>query len=360
MDFYTAIVFLTIAMMTVTCMDIASNRLIGKNMKQESIITCILIGLALIFEWAGVKIDGADASLIWLHKLVKLLEFCLAPLIATVAAVSYSKVRHPKIIASVMAVHTVFEMAALHFGGVIRVDDANIYHRGPLYPIYIAVFSLSILYCVVCVVKADLRHYSKPSAILLATLIFLMLGIGFQMVKSEIRTVYMAVAISNYFFYTHRCTMILQLDGLTHLLNRRCFEKDIEKMKPPVRLLLIDVDNFKGLNDTYGHIFGDTCLKEISAMIESVFRKYGVCYRYGGDEFCVILTKRSQDPGELIRALTERIDRRRGEDPRFPGVCIGDSGAWTQGEHILDTIETADHMLYRAKSEKKSNSYPNP
>ena len=54
------------------------------------------------------------------------------------------------------------------------------------------------------------------------------------------------------------------MDGLTHLLNRRCFEKDIEKIKPPTRLLLLDVDDFKGLNDAHGHMFGDECLKEIA------------------------------------------------------------------------------------------------
>lgn len=228
MDFYTAIVLLVIIMVVVNGIDIFSNRLIGIRMKRNSLITCSLIVFALFFEWLGVKVNGV-ASHIEIHKLAKLLEFSIAPLIAVFATVSYSKIRHPKIITAVMTAHIVFEAVALHFGWVISVDSSGRYHRGPLYPIYILVFSISIVYYMICVLKTDMQYYPKPSLVLLAILAFLAIGICFQMVNSDIRTVYICVSMSNYFFYTHRYKTILQMDGLTHLLNRRCFEKDIEK-----------------------------------------------------------------------------------------------------------------------------------
>ena len=141
MDFYTAIVLLVIIMVVVNGIDIFSNRLIGIRMKRNSLITCSLIVFALFFEWLGVKVNGV-ASHIEIHKLAKLLEFSIAPLIAVFATVSYSKIRHPKIITAVMTAHIVFEAVALHFGWVISVDSSGRYHRGPLYPIYILVFSI--------------------------------------------------------------------------------------------------------------------------------------------------------------------------------------------------------------------------
>ena len=154
MDFYTAIVLLVIVMVVVNGIDIFSNRLIGIRMKRNSLITCSLIVFALFFEWLGVKVNGV-ASHIEIHKQAKLLEFSIAPLIAVFATVSYSKIRHPKIITAVMTAHIVFEAVALHFGWVISVDSSGRYHRGPLYPIYILVFSISIVYYMICVLKTD-------------------------------------------------------------------------------------------------------------------------------------------------------------------------------------------------------------
>ena len=180
-------------------------------MKRNSLITCSLIVFALFFEWLGVKVNGV-ASHIEIHKQAKLLEFSIAPLIAVFATVSYSKIRHPKIITAVMTAHIVFEAVALHFGWVISVDSSGRYHRGPLYPIYILVFSISIVYYMICVLKTDTQYYPKPSLVLLAILAFLAIGICFQMVNSDIRTVYICVAMSNYFFYTHDGRDIETLD----------------------------------------------------------------------------------------------------------------------------------------------------
>ena len=112
MDFYTAIVLLVIVMVVVNGIDIFSNRLIGIRMKRNSLITCSLIVFALFFEWLGVKVNGV-ASHIEIHKQAKLLEFSIAPLIAVFATVSYSKIRHPKIITAVMTAHIV--LRRLHY-----------------------------------------------------------------------------------------------------------------------------------------------------------------------------------------------------------------------------------------------------
>lgn len=360
MDLYTAIVIITVALLGVTVVDIYTNRVIDNKMKQYSIIVCLLIAVSMFCEWAGVKTNGADVSLITVHKIVKLVEFCIAPLICAMAAFSYSRIKRPTPIAIVATAHMIFETVSLKFGLVIYVDEANLYHRGVLYPVYIAVFSASIIYCFIAIMRDEIKHYLKPTLLLMAVLGFLTIGIGMQMIFSDLRVDYMCVAMGNYFLYNHRCKMILQLDGLTHLLNRRCYEKDLEKVGPPTMIITMDVNRFKKINDTYGHAAGDFYLKEIAQIIRDTYEKFGACYRCGGDEFCILLYKSIDRTEELNELFQNRIMERQMSDSRFPGVSVGyalfDS---SNGHgHIQHTIEKADEMMYNIKSEYKNANTP--
>lgn len=355
MDLYTAIVLITITMLAVSVVDILSNRIINRDMRRNSVFTCLLIALAVFFEWVAVKTNGADISWSTVHKLAKLAEFCLSPLIGVMATASYGKIRRPKLIAALSAVHVLFEIIALHYGLVIRIDEANIYHRGKLYPVYIVIFSVSIIFCIVSAIRSELEHYSRPSWTMSATLAFLILGIGIQMIHSELRVDYLCVAISNYFLYNQRCKMILQLDGLTHLLNRRRYEKDLDKVNPPAVILLMDINNFKKLNDSYGHAAGDHYLQEVAGLIHSVYGKYGTCYRYGGDEFCVIMTRRTDDAEKCITLFQEQIREKQLSDKHFPGVSVGYARYSGESQHIRAVLAEADEMMYKVKKQQKLN-----
>lgn len=351
LDLYTAVVLITVAILAVAIADIRSNRVIGSSMKRNSILTCLLIACSFFFEWVGVKTNGADPSLISLHKAAKPVEFCIAPLIGVLATASYSKIRRPKLIAFLAGVHIFFEIAALPFELVISIDENNVYQRGPLYPIYIAIFLLSVAFCIVSMVRTELRYSSRPSAMLIAILALLLLGLGIQMIYSDIRVDYLCVAVANYFLYNHRCGMILQMDGLTHLLNRRCYEKDLQKTDPPAVFLLMDVNNFKMLNDTYGNAAGDDYLKAIAEILRSVYGRCGACYRYGGDEFCVIMTKHTTEAEAYIADFREKIREKQKTDEKFPDVAVGYARYENKDTHIRKVLQTADEMMYRVKKE---------
>ena len=88
-------------------------------------------------------------------------------------------------------------------------------------------------------------------------------------------------------------------DALTGLYNRRHFEDNLEReflravrYKSNLSFAIIDVDFFKKINDTYGHSCGDYVLKEIAYLILQTFRKTDLVFRYGGEEFTVIITKK--------------------------------------------------------------------
>jgi two-component system chemotaxis family response regulator WspR len=153
-------------------------------------------------------------------------------------------------------------------------------------------------------------------------------------------------------------------DGLTNIANRRYFDdylasewKRARREQQSLSLLLIDVDNFKLYNDTYGHVAGDLVLKQVAAVLQSCAeRPADLCARYGGEEFAVILPNvgiagavvTSQ---KIVHALDSlAIPHSASKVAEWVSVSIGAASMVPQDDKTInDLIEMADHRLYRAK-----------
>jgi diguanylate cyclase (GGDEF)-like protein len=150
-------------------------------------------------------------------------------------------------------------------------------------------------------------------------------------------------------------------DDLTKLFNSRHFFQQIQseinrasRYNHPLSLLLIDVDNFKYYNDTYGHLEGDKMLSRFGEVIQGCMRKNDSAYRYGGDEFTVILPetrgKEAIKVAERIREEISGIDDgpcdREKKEPIAVSVGIAE---YRQGEKWEELTKRADEAMYRAK-----------
>ena len=142
------------------------------------------------------------------------------------------------------------------------------------------------------------------------------------------------------------------LDGLTGLLNRAAFNKEIEHLKLSSKwttvLYMIDVNNFKDINDAKGHTSGDYYLKEIGKILEVVFSNNAQIFRFGGDEFSVILSKRPGDSMDYVGRLDSLIRSRQIEEPDFPDVAVGYS-EFDANKNVQDIIDLADNNMYKNK-----------
>lgn len=151
----------------------------------------------------------------------------------------------------------------------------------------------------------------------------------------------------------------MQNDRLTTMLNRFAYEKHIEEIHYGTYIIVFDVDDFKSINDSYGHTAGDSSLVLVSGLIKKYFGKEGYCYRIGGDEFCVILRKKSyicknrdsKRLDEVIAAFKKGVARLRQEDPRITGVSVGYAGTW-ETETIDLAFQIADKNMYLDKENK--------
>lgn len=149
-------------------------------------------------------------------------------------------------------------------------------------------------------------------------------------------------------------------DPLTGLYNRRHFEDNLEReflravrYKNELSFAIIDVDLFKNINDTYGHACGDYVLKEVAYLITQTFRKTDMVFRYGGEEFAVIITETPLDktiiPLERLRkAICEYPFNYDGQDFKVT-VSIGASEVNETTETVHQLFENADKALYQAK-----------
>lgn len=152
-----------------------------------------------------------------------------------------------------------------------------------------------------------------------------------------------------------------QTDPLTGLYNRRVFMEKVSQMiegyvryHTPFTLLLIDLDHFKNINDTYGHNEGDRILKSVSELIKIQTRETDICVRWGGEEFMVVASNTDRDNGvTLAHKLQETIANHPFDIPMPITISIGVSSVM-KGDTIESIVKAADTALYRAKEEGRN------
>jgi len=150
-----------------------------------------------------------------------------------------------------------------------------------------------------------------------------------------------------------------ETDKLTGIFNRRHFESSLEReiqracrYGSPLSLLMIDVDNFKQLNDKYGHLVGDRMLNRLARECESCLRTSDIFCRYGGDEFVIVAPETSALAAmTMARRMRQNIDA-LGMDQSFGALAISIGIAvWQESFKTNDDfIAAADSALYQAKS----------
>ena len=162
-------------------------------------------------------------------------------------------------------------------------------------------------------------------------------------------------------------------DGLTGLFNHRQFKKIFtnevaraNRYKKTLSIILLDVDDFKKFNDTYGHPNGDVVLQEMANMLRELLRDCDTLFRYGGEEFVAVLPEtdllEAIKVAERIRIFVET------ESPRFltkitkthgVTVSVGVASLPVDGTDPNALLKTVDDLMYQAKREGKNRVYAN-
>ncbi|WP_322905972.1 diguanylate cyclase [Paenibacillus campi] len=150
------------------------------------------------------------------------------------------------------------------------------------------------------------------------------------------------------------------LDGLTGLANRRNFDATLEAWclaEEPFALIMLDIDHFKRVNDTYGHLVGDQVIQHLAATMRNVSREGDLCFRYGGEELGILV--RGANSGRAY-LLAERLRQTVNAMPSPSGQCItislGIAVFPEHGSSAEELIVKADAALYTSKHEGRDRT----
>jgi diguanylate cyclase (GGDEF)-like protein len=156
-------------------------------------------------------------------------------------------------------------------------------------------------------------------------------------------------------------------DPLTGCRNRRFFEEVIgrelqrhRRYGIPMSVLFVDVDRFKAVNDTLGHDVGDRVLREVAAFLLSNIREADYVFRWGGDEFLVLLSCGEEEARR--RGIALQVDFARYSTaatlPQGVGLSIGSAEVTETSDDVLGLIKVADERMYENKRAQRANRAP--
>jgi diguanylate cyclase (GGDEF)-like protein len=148
-------------------------------------------------------------------------------------------------------------------------------------------------------------------------------------------------------------------DGLTGLLNRRALDERLvqeyeraRRHAHPWAVALLDLDNFKGINDTHGHLMGDEVLKVVAQLCRRAVREVDSVARYGGEEFMVLFPESTTETAALVCERLRQQVAAYQWDRLAPGLRVTISGGlagWSEVSSVQDLLQAADSRLYQAK-----------
>ena len=150
-----------------------------------------------------------------------------------------------------------------------------------------------------------------------------------------------------------------ETDTLPKLYNRRYFYKhmaDVKDAKDPVSVFYLDLDNFKKINDTYGHEAGDELLCRVARILEDIFKE-GICVRFGGDEFvCAIEGKATEaELAAYAEQFLSQLSNLIEDYQDFAGISASIGIAYTEAVDDVDILlKKSDVAMYEAKNSGKA------
>jgi diguanylate cyclase (GGDEF)-like protein len=332
-----------------------------------SILTFLTIA-QLILEILSVVLNSSYYSnFIVAHKAVDTLGFTLAPTVPIVAAFyTYKRTNKSRKIpinywlTAPLAVNTLLSLGSYHYNWIFNITDENLYTRGPLF--LVSPVTSYFYYTVhLIVVYRNRKKVNKEELIGLGCLTLIPAALSVvQLYYFIYLTIWNSVAIAviiNYIIITRNRA---KYDPLTGLGNRTAYDEYIASLSGQSSIVLsvinIDMDDFKSINDVFGHKEGDRVLQLFAGQLKKVFDGAGVIIRLGGDEFLIFLNMRNRIILEQrIKELNDRIEAYN-ESSNKPyriqfsyGIAIFDDSY----ANIHEFIQHSDKLMYEEKRKKQ-------
>ncbi len=350
--YYTLIILICIFALITMIATVKSNRMLSNLNKRGFSITAVLVIVVAISEWLCLYSEMLGYEYRVLNVIGALLILSLSPAIPIFLANSILKLENNEYFFGIIAFNVLAEISSLFNGKIFYVNSYNVYKRGDFYFIYVMTYSIAIIVLFYSLFMLSKMYQGRYNIVIVCILMLLLSTVAMQMSDSTMYVTWLGATISLILIYSFYCALFTQVDVLTSLLNRRCYENKIRDIREDSVIIFFDINNFKVLNDTFGHTFGDKALTQIAKIIKQVYSKHGMCYRTGGDEFCVVMSENLENIESINAQFSNEIQKRVDIDYRMPFVSVGYASYYNETSSIHDVLDQADKMMYEAKSRK--------
>ena len=341
----------------------------------------IFVALTILSYAAWVFVDG-HPSVAWINKITTL--FATTFMTLTCMFYYYYILKQVGVtfqngkfwyITSFFAIGASFilNFVSIWTGTAFYIDESGHYQRGVLFfgdlIASYAYVACGVGFAVAKAVKADnLTERHKYTTLATAIIPTVVLGIVNNVLPfpSGLPTVFYGILVSLLIVHASSSASRVTRDGLTGLLNRFAFDRLLSQTinksnrndAMNVFLLMIDINGFKGINDTYGHALGDEVLKKVTSVMEKACVEYDATIaRWGGDEFIAYLeTSEDSKAIRFQQVLKERVNEECNDDPRvLVSISVG-MAKLREYETMKHLFEEADHKLYEDKQKYHRNN----
>lgn len=355
---YAVMVFLTAMTAIVLMVLIGSNTRIGKSRKALFLLATAIIMVSAVAEYLCVRLDGTPEEYRTIHIVLKVLELSAAPFVVYALIAAFNGFRSARPLLPLAVLNLCLEVISGFTGFLFYFDANNVYQHNTYYFIYTLIYMLCVVFFFFQCYRFSRRYQNRNGLALLAILLFLIAGLSIHIIFSELRADWMTIVIAAAMFYIYYCNLVEQTDSLTNLLDRKSYDIYITSVRRKATVIIFDIDSFKEVNDTYGHKVGDICLKTVASILMSVYGKYGLCFRTGGDEFCVIITHQPENLAAVNAAFCAQLDleRQGGGKEYLHNVSFGYADFVPGSGDIAQSIQQADAMMYKYKRENKEKN----
>ena len=273
---------------------------LNKKQKRGFLLAFALIACISVLEVITIVVDGAPPGYRWLNILSNYLGFGLTPAVPLCLVYVLDKKsiirRIFKAAVCCEGAYLLFLAATLPYGLVFSVSRENLYARGAYFYIYVAMYYAAMLYLMVATVRTAAAFQNRSRMLIYPLTLFLGAETVIQLALPELHVTWLCVTLLSVLYYIYCSEMWNQLDALTGLLNQNSYLNRTAEMRRSGGVLVVfDVDDFKQINDRYGHLQGDVCLAEIADCIKKAYARCGYCYESRLALTCAIASENGFD-----------------------------------------------------------------
>lgn len=293
--------------------------------------------------------------------------FLISKMLTTQGNISDIRFRGPLMIP--ILVNLIILILTPFFNLVFYIDEAGVYHRGPLYAFVVILGYVYLLMSFLVLIKRRKNLVTTDVRFLLIFCLLPMIGELLQGLFYGILMMWPCTALALSILYLYLQERMVQTDYMTGAWTRYSFEFCLaSKLKShqnaPFGVIYVDIDNLKNINDQFGHLEGDIAIRATVDTIKSTLRKGDSIARLGGDEFGIVLNLQTQaELNAVVERIGKAIERynHSSNKPYQLSLSLGAEVFLEQAhESVESIINRVDHLMYLIKQQKKQASSHSP